>query len=126
VSAARTRIVLLVLLAGVAPTAAAASSQVSQPTITPLSPGNGTVVEGSQGRTGVVTFRWQTAWVQPTSGTVTVTHRVGDRSEADPERHHDQPLMPGGERELLTTVRPNRFYESGRQSGRSASRAPRR
>jgi hypothetical protein len=115
VSAARTRIVLLVLLAGVAPTAAAASSQVSQPTITLLSPGNGTVVEGSQGRTGVVTFRWQTAWAQPTSGTVTVTLRVATDPSLTQSVTTTSRSCPAEKVSCWTTVRPNRFYEGGRQ-----------
>ena len=64
VFAARIRIVLPVVLAGLALTGAvaAAPAQVTQPTITLLSPGNGTVAEGAQGRTAAVTFRWQAAW----------------------------------------------------------------
>lgn len=116
VSAARIRIVPLVLLAGLALTgAAAAPAQVAQPTITLLSPGNGTVVEGAQGRTGVVTFRWQSAWAQPTSGTVTVTHRVATDPTLTQSVTTTSRSCPAENVSCWTTVRPNRYYEGRRQ-----------
>ena len=68
-AAATIRIALLVLLALVTSTAFAAPTP---PTVTLLTPGNGTLVEGAP------TFRWRIDSTAPAAGgTVTVTHRVG-------------------------------------------------
>lgn len=116
VSAARIRIAVLVLLAGLAPTgAAAASTQATQPVITLLAPGNGTLVEGAQSATGVVTFRWQVDWAQPPSGgTVTVTHRVATDPTLTQGLTTTSRSCPAQNVNCWTSVRPSRFYEGGR------------
>lgn len=66
VFAAWTRTALLALLVGFGSTAVAATA----PSVTLLTPGNGTLVEGAP------TFSWRIDSPQPVPGTVTVTHRV--------------------------------------------------
>jgi hypothetical protein len=115
VSAARIRIACIALLAGLALTgAAAAPAQLAQPTITLLSPGNGTVVEGAQGRSGAVTFRWRIDSAQPSAGTVTVTHRLARDPTLTQGLTTSTRTCPAENVNCWTTVRPGRFYEGGR------------
>jgi hypothetical protein len=114
VSAAQTRIVALFLFASLAPTAVAASTAVSAPTITLVSPGNGTVVEGAHSATGVVTFRWRVDSAQPAPGSVTVTHRLGTDPGLTQSLTTTSRVCPAENSDCWTSVRPNRFYEGGR------------
>jgi hypothetical protein len=115
VSAARIRIVLLVLLAGLAPTAAAAAPEhVNQATITLLSPANGTLVEGAHGAKDVVAFRWRIDWAPPPAGTVTVTHRLATDATFTQGVTTTSRSCAAENVSCWTSVRPSRFYEGGR------------
>jgi hypothetical protein len=103
VFAARTRIVLPVLLAGIAATGAgAAPGQVAQPAITLLSPGNGTLVEGA------VAFGWRVDSAANVSGAVTVTHQVASDIAITQEVTTTTRQCPAGNPNCWTTFRPSR------------------
>lgn len=102
VSAASIRIALPVLLAVVTSMAFAAPTP---PTITLLTPGNGTLVEGAP------TFRWRIDSTVPAAGgTVTVTHRVAGDLALTQDVTTTSRSCPAENLNCWTSVAPQRSY----------------
>jgi hypothetical protein len=116
VSAAWIRIVCLALLIGLGLTGvAAAPAQVAQPTITLLAPGNGSLAEGAPSAPGAVTFSWRIDWPKtPTSGTVTVVHRLAADQALTQKVTTTSRSCPAQDVGCWTSVRPSRLYAAGR------------
>jgi hypothetical protein len=104
VFAARIRALLLVALATRALVASAqAPAQASQPTVTLLSPGNGTLVEGD------VAFRWRIDSATPAAyGAVAVTHQVATDQTFTQEVVTTTRSCPAINVNCWTTFRPTR------------------
>lgn len=100
VFAAWTRIAPLALLVGFGSTAVAATA----PSVTLLTPGNGTLVEGAP------TFRWRIDSPQPVAGTVTVTHRVATDIALTQNVTTTSRTCPGQNLNCWTSVAPARTY----------------
>lgn len=102
--AARIRAVPLVLLSACALAGSAqAPAQVAQPTVTLLSPGNGTLVEG------VAAFRWHVDSPTPaSSGVVAVTHQVATDLAFTQEVTTTTQSCPAANPNCWTTHRPTR------------------
>ena len=101
-SAASIRIALPVLLAVVTSTAFAAPTP---PTITLLTPGNGTLVEGAP------TFRWRIDSTVPAAGgTVTVTHRVASDVAMTQNVTTTSRPCAAGSLNCWTSIAPQRSY----------------
>jgi hypothetical protein len=103
VFAARNRALLLAVLGVCALVASAqAPAQASQPTITLLSPGNGTLVEGA------VAFRWRIDSASPTGyGAVAVTHQVATDQAFTQKVTTTTRSCPAGNVNCWTTFRPS-------------------
>jgi hypothetical protein len=109
VFAARTRIVLIALVAGLAAFGAgAAPAQVSQPTVTLLAPGNGTLVEGA------VTFSWRVDSAAPVSGAVAVTHQVASDIALTQDVTTTTRQCAAGNPNCWTTFKPSRAHAGRR------------
>jgi hypothetical protein len=84
---------------------AQAPAQVAQPTVTLLSPGNGTLVEGA------VAFRWRIDSATPTAyGAVSVTHQVATDQTFTQGLFTTTRNCPAGNLNCWTTFRPNRSH----------------
>jgi hypothetical protein len=116
--AAPNRIGLLVLLSGLALTgSAAAPAQVARPTVTLLTPANGSLLEGAASTAASVTFSWRVDGVPAAngpSGSVTVTHRIA----ADPTFTlgvtTTSQTCPTQNVNCWASATPRRSYEAGR------------
>jgi hypothetical protein len=104
VSAARIRIAVLVVLAGLTPAGAVAAAPQAVATITLLTPGNGTLVEGAP------VFRWRVDQAQPAAGTVTVTHRLGTDVALTQNVATTSRTCPAQDLGCWTSATPGRSY----------------
>jgi hypothetical protein len=116
-SAASTRIGLLVLLAGLALIgSAAAPAQVGRPTVALLAPGNGALLEGAASTAASVTFTWRVDGL-PTNvagGNVTVTHRIGTDPTFTTGVTTTSQTCPAQNVNCWASATPKRSYAVGR------------
>jgi hypothetical protein len=113
--AAPNRIGLLVLLAGLALTgSAAAPAQVARPTVTLLTPANGSLLEGAAFTAASVTFSWRVEGMPANGPMVTVTHRVATDPTFTSGVTTTSQTCPMQNVNCWASVTPARFYEGGR------------
>jgi hypothetical protein len=116
VLAAPNRIGLLALLAGLALTgSAAAPAQVARPTVSLLSPANGSFLEGAASTAASVTFTWRVDGVPGNApGTVTVTHRLATDPTFTSAVSTTSQTCSAQNVNCWASATPRRFYEGGR------------
>jgi hypothetical protein len=116
VLAAPNRLGLSVLLIGLALIgSAAAPAQVARPTVTLLTPANGSLLEGAAGTAASLTFTWRVDGVQSSlPGSVTVTHRTATDPTFTNGVTTTSQTCPAQSVNCWTSATPRRFYEGGR------------